>query len=439
MLFRSNAEKQNLEAELSDCRNAQEQLESLISRQHENESILRSEGDNLKEISDELLNISGELAGLNAKYEEMRSGLEFSSKSEAENELYELEKEKNEITETIKASDELLKEISGELAENEGSLSANHDKLSDAEKRKASQKEKFISVLYDCGFADEQAYTAALSANGDSDAETWIKNQREYINNYNNSLCSAKDNLDKCILAANGAEYTDISVIEADISAVNMEIETAENSYTNQSVKYSKNKEIADDIKRIFKEIENDRGAFERIRKLAETAEPSTGIRLTFERFVIGKTFREILDFANIRLLEVSGGRFEFIHETKAQRGNASAGLELQILDNRTGTIRRADSISGGESFLASLSLALGLSDVVQNHAGGIKIDSMFIDEGFGTLDGTRLDNAINILNSLAGDSRQIGIISHVDKLEESIPRKIIVKTGTDGSTVTIM
>ena len=132
----------------------------------------------------------------------------------------------------------------------------------------------------------------------------------------------------------------------------------------------------------------------------------------------------------------MSGGRYELVHKIAADRRNAKAGLEIAVLDNSTGSQRDSDSLSGGESFFTSLALALGLSDVVQNHAGGKQMDALFIDEGFGSLSDDVLDRALTVLNQLTEGNRLVGIISHVDKLDESIPQKIRVRHGEKGSSL---
>lgn len=119
--------------------------------------------------------------------------------------------------------------------------------------------------------------------------------------------------------------------------------------------------------------------------------------------------------------------------------GNAAAGLEVSVFDMTTGKSRPSQSLSGGESFFVSLALALGLSDVVQNHAGGRQLDALFIDEGFGTLDSDVLDRALAVLNRLTQGNRLVGIISHVARLEESIPQQIRVKSGKNGSSIEIV
>jgi exonuclease SbcC len=134
----------------------------------------------------------------------------------------------------------------------------------------------------------------------------------------------------------------------------------------------------------------------------------------------------------------MSGGKYQLIHKSSADRKNAKAGLDIEVLDISTGQQRPSGSLSGGEAFFTSLSLALGLSDVVQNHAGGKKLDTLFIDEGFGSLSDDVLDKALDVLNQLTEGNRLVGIISHVDKLGESIPQKIRVKNTDKGSTLSL-
>ncbi|MEG0759599.1 MAG: SbcC/MukB-like Walker B domain-containing protein, partial [Raoultibacter sp.] len=183
--------------------------------------------------------------------------------------------------------------------------------------------------------------------------------------------------------------------------------------------------------------IEEHYGAME---TLAHTASGklSGKDRISFETYVQGIYFDRIITAANQRLSLMTNGRFELKRREQANSRQGQSGLDLDVLDNYTGKARDASSLSGGESFEASLCLALGLSDVVQSHAGGIQLDTMFIDEGFGSLDQESLQAAIKMLTSLTGDDKLVGIISHVDELKSSLDRKIIVSRGRSGSTVRI-
>ena len=133
----------------------------------------------------------------------------------------------------------------------------------------------------------------------------------------------------------------------------------------------------------------------------------------------------------------MTGGRFQLVRRTEAITKASHTGLEIDVLDNNTGKVRRGETLSGGEAFMASLSMALGMSDVISYSSGGIRLDSMFIDEGFGSLDSNSLEKALAILTELSDTgSRAIGIISHVDLLKERIDNKIVVERGIKGSHI---
>ena len=159
------------------------------------------------------------------------------------------------------------------------------------------------------------------------------------------------------------------------------------------------------------------------------------GNKMSFETYVQLAGFDGIIRAANRRLLPISGGQYQlFRHEVKEKKKNIA--LNLDILDNYTGKKRPVSSLSGGESFMASLSLALGLSDHVTANAGGIQIDTLFIDEGFGTLDEKALNDCMAMLRELSDSDKMIGIISHREELKEVIAKKIIVEKTVKGSRI---
>ncbi|MDO5358219.1 MAG: SMC family ATPase [Slackia faecicanis] len=185
-------------------------------------------------------------------------------------------------------------------------------------------------------------------------------------------------------------------------------------------------------------------GAFdERYGEIAALAETANGQmsgkdKVAFETYVQSMHFDRMIESANRRLRAMTDGRYELVRRSVAANRSVQSGLDLNVRDNYTGKERGAESLSGGESFKASLALALGLSDIAQSHAGGIKLDTMFIDEGFGSLDRQSLQLAIKTLTELSGGDKLIGIISHVDDLKEAIDRKIVVSRGRNGSTLRI-
>ena len=158
------------------------------------------------------------------------------------------------------------------------------------------------------------------------------------------------------------------------------------------------------------------------------------GRKISFTRYYLRALFEEVLIEANYRLEKMSDRRYWFKPKDKGKVENSTAGLNLEILDEYTGETRPVETLSGGESFLASLSLALGLAAVVRNIAGGIKLDTIFIDEGFGSLDSEKLDFAISTITELSG-GRLVGIISHIEELKNQIPVRLEVTKTKTGST----
>ena len=176
----------------------------------------------------------------------------------------------------------------------------------------------------------------------------------------------------------------------------------------------------------------------ETIARLANTVAgkaPNTH-RMTLESFVLAAELEEIVEAANLRLDDMSSGRYRLQHtDARAARGAAS-GLGLQIMDAHTGQARPAQSLSGGETFLASLALALGLAEVVTARAGGVKLDTLFIDEGFGSLDDDTLDLAMRTLDELRQGGRTVGLISHVAAMKEQLPAQLVVEATAQGPSV---
>lgn len=171
-------------------------------------------------------------------------------------------------------------------------------------------------------------------------------------------------------------------------------------------------------------------------RKLSDAAcGKIKGNKFSFARYYLSAMFEQVLTEANYRLAKMSDRRYSLQSQHAGKRANSTAGLNLEIFDDYTGTTRPVETLSGGESFLASLSLALGLAAVVRNNAGGIKLDTIFIDEGFGTLDSETLDFALKTLIELHSGGRLVGIISHVEELKKQIPVRLEVTKTKTGST----
>lgn len=214
--------------------------------------------------------------------------------------------------------------------------------------------------------------------------------------------------------------------------------ETAKSLYS----RIENNKSRVDDISKkrdILKEYDD---KYVWLKALSETAngDISGKEKITLETFVQMTYFDSIIRKANIRLLTMSDGQYELVRRSDAETLKKNEGLALDVIDHFNASSRSVSTLSGGESFMASLCLALGLSDEIQSSNGGIKLDTMFVDEGFGSLDGEALDRALSALTSLSQGNRLVGIISHVDALRDRIDNKIVItKDRTIGSNAQII
>jgi exonuclease SbcC len=157
-------------------------------------------------------------------------------------------------------------------------------------------------------------------------------------------------------------------------------------------------------------------------------------LRMRLQSFVLAARLEQVAEVASIRLQDMSGGRYTFRHSDAVGRNGARGGLGLDVLDEYTGQLRPTKTLSGGESFMASLALALGLADVVTAESGGVQIDTLFVDEGFGSLDPLALDAVMSVLDELRRGGRTVGVVSHVEELRTRIPSRIEIRTGRDGS-----
>ena len=205
------------------------------------------------------------------------------------------------------------------------------------------------------------------------------------------------------------------------------------------SFKIDSNKEKYKNIKEQGIELEKFSKEYNICKRLYNLVKGQTGNgKITLEQYVQAAGFDAIIRAANRRLLPMSEGQYE-LYRTKDSLGKKSnTFLDLEALDNYTGHRRPVGNLSGGESFKASLSLALGLSDTVSSNLGGVQMDALFIDEGFGTLDKKSIENAMDILLSLSGSNKLLGIISHREELKDNIPQKILIEKTREGSNIRV-
>ncbi len=230
--------------------------------------------------------------------------------------------------------------------------------------------------------------------------------------------------------------------IDPDLEEKNRSLETQIDDLTNelgQSINAQKNVlNVAEEIEKIYLNNKMKIEQYHQINTISNMVNGRSKPYISLERYVLSAYFKQIIEYANIRFNKLTDGRYQFKVSSDFKSGQVRQGLDLSILDFYTGKERDISSLSGGESFKASISLALGLSDVVRFENGGVELNSLFIDEGFGTLDEESLDQAIDVILDLEADGRMVGIISHVNELKTQIRQQILVERTNKGSSVNI-
>ena len=250
-----------------------------------------------------------------------------------------------------------------------------------------------------------------------------------------------KNRLKKRLEQKNSKYQDDIEKLKADKEETENSLEEVTEQKNSLTANISINKRIMDETQKLKTELDESGKRYSTYLNISQTAngELSKRQKIAFEQYIPSAYFRSILNEANKRFSYMTNGRFELVKHDGDSNLKSHSGLDIDVFDNYTGKQRSVKSLSGGESFKASLCMALGLSEVIQRNAGGVKLESMFVDEGFGVLDNESLEQAIEVLNSLSESDRMVGIISHISELKDRIDKKIVVKKGSAGSTVELI
>ena len=371
---------------------------------------------------------------------EKETKLLYESEEEARKAWQALAEKRDALSARIEAHQQALQTARERRDICDGSLREKRGSVPALEQARAEAGAELDRVLAETGFSDPAAVRGALAVMGERNGEVWLREEQRALDEHDYAEKHAREQIQTLREQTADREPVDLAALEAQLEALNEDYARADAAYADQRELLNNHQGVLTAVRETGARLAATDGAWRRLDRLASLAggANSEGGKLSFDRYVMGAVFREILEMANRRLELISGGRYELVHKTAADRRNAKAGLEIEVLDNNTGLLRPSTSLSGGEGFFTSLALALGLSDVVQNHAGGRQMDTLLIDEGFGTLSADVLDKALEVLNQLSEGKRLVGIISHVDKLDESIPQKIRVKSGEKGSSLSL-
>ncbi|EHH2418796.1 AAA family ATPase [Vibrio parahaemolyticus] len=359
-------------------------------------------------------------------------GDKYTSLEQLENDLTQIHKQIVELNNGLESAQAQLQQAVLAKSNVDSQLTTHQQWLLEANSRLEDAKTEWESALKASALADEAHFLQSRVS--EQQTQTW----QQEIDNFKQTQIQLEQTLADLNQALKAVD-------KPNLEALNVSLSTAQNSYLEIRNQLDSTRSLFEGLEKVRNEISN---LHDKNRKLEEeykvfgtlydVASGKTGSRISLHRFVLGVLLDDVLIQASQRLSLMSKGRYILARKTEGFKGAAGRGLDLVVEDGYTGKMRDVATLSGGESFMAALALALGLSDVVQSYSGGIRLDTLFIDEGFGSLDPESLDLAIQTLVDLQQTGRMIGVISHVSELKEQMALRIDVEPSRFGSTVSV-
>lgn len=363
--------------------------------------------------------------------EQIREKLVYPSLAEAKKQYAAMQKALEAAEQEIAKKRQKVSELAEAMNTLKGQKLAEEENQKTAKKLAVKTEKEYAKLLEKSGFVSEETYhLAILPERSRSKLE---REEKEY-----ESQCLRQQSEQKLLeKQVSGKTYTDTTELNERLKVEKQALKEAEKTYMELHTAYENDRAVLQNCAVYLEKGKKMESEDQVIKSLSKTANGrlSGSAKIDFETYIQRQYFKQIIHEANKRLLTMSNHQFILKLKEEANTGRkTNEGLDLSVYSLVTDSERDVKTLSGGESFLAALAMALGLSDIVERSAGAIHPDMMFIDEGFGSLDAQSRQQAIEVLGELAGDSRMVGIISHVTELKEQIDRKLVVSRTDKGS-----
>ena len=370
-------------------------------------------------------------ASLQKIAKQIREKLVYPSLAEAKKQYAVMQKALEVAEQEIAKKRQKVSELAEAMNTLKGQKLAEEENQKTAKKLAVKTEKEYVKLLEKSGFASEETYhLAILPERSRSKLE---REEKEY-----ESQCLRQQSEQKLLeKQVSGKTYTDTTELNEQLKVEKQALKEAEKTYMELHTAYENDRSVLQNCAVYLEKGKKLESEDQVIKSLSKTANGrlSGSAKIDFETYIQRQYFKQIIHEANKRLLTMSNHQFILKLKEEANTGRkTNEGLDLSVYSLVTDSERDVKTLSGGESFLAALAMALGLSDIVERSAGAIHPDMMFIDEGFGSLDAQSRQQAIEVLAELAGDSRMVGIISHVTELKEQIDRKLVVNRTDNGS-----
>lgn len=418
-------EIKKLENKMENLSELQEQLKDIEIKKNDIEETYEKTKETYEKIKDEYRSNKGKENHIKESLPE-----EIKSLHELNNILLMKRKEIKKMKENYEKINKEFNDIKNKLTNIKAIKEEKEKGLKNIKEKYINKKCEFKKKVELKGFKSLEEYKNAKKT------EDEMKILEKETEEFSKKTHILKENYKKIVEETKKIELCNVGKLEEDEKNIQIELNDILEEKGRLENKIETNIEKLKEVLEIGKNIKDKDEEYRVIGELAEVAggQGNNKDGITFERFVLSALLDDIVIAANHRLLKMSSGRYELNRTSERERSNAQSGLELEVIDNDTGKKRHVSTLSGGEGFKASLSLALGMADVIQSYSGGIALETMFIDEGFGTLDPESLDYAIRTLIDLQQEGRMIGIISHVPELKERIDARLEITTTQRGS-----
>ncbi|ADB68540.1 TPA: SMC family ATPase [Listeria monocytogenes] len=413
-----------LQAKVAQKETIQATLESLNNKQNETITEKNKVALEVEKLHQQVQMVSGKLS-----YLEQSIPTEFRDKVVFESKKKELSKKIEAHIKQANQVDALFRQTEKETTRLESTLQSAQKTTVDAKEALQVQREIFKEAMKQNDFLSYDAYKQAFMSAEEQ------KIQEEKVADYERKRHLAVSRQADLKEKLQNKQKPNIEQLEFIMKEKQLELSQSEENTMKQREFVTKRKELVENYQNSIQTVEQAEENYADIGLLADAARGKNARRLTFERYILAMFLDTIIHRANHRLSKMTSGRFELQRKMEKAKGNVQSGLELEVFDEYTGLTRHVKTLSGGESFKTSLALALSLAEVVQEMAGGISLETMFIDEGFGTLDPESLEAAVECLLETQENGRLVGIISHVPELKERISARLEVTATNHGST----
>lgn len=369
---------------------------------------------------------------LDGKIVSLKNLVTYESRDEAEKELRNLEQEYKRFINILEKTETEYKKCL-RTADETRAVIENSEPLAGEERGKLEDDENVMWKLFDKFLISDETEIENSVLSDEKESE--YRNAVDEYNNNKNACAERIKVLGETIETNNKTDVDELKRLKSETDKKTDEVLEHANSIR---ARLSVNKQIMERVNIMRADMDRMSREYGMILNLSQTAsgELSGQQKIAFEQYIQSAYFRSILNEANKRFGYMTNGRYELTRRDVSDNLKSKGGLEIDVFDNYTGKNRDVKTLSGGESFKASLCMALGLSEVIQRNAGGVKLESMFVDEGFGVLDSESLEQAVEVLTSLSCTDRMVGIISHISELKDRIDKKIVVKRNVSGSTI---